>query len=602
VALALAFGLGAQAPAQVDQLPRGGDVVDAPAIGPGLCLHNLFQTNMVLQRERPIQIWGWATPGASVAVALGDEERGVVAGADRGWSVEFPALAASAEPRAITVESEGQSIRCDNVVIGDIWLLGGQSNMEFPLERVENGELEIVAARYPDLRILTVPEQNGPEPKVGFPRLFEWSDWFGVHFRKGDWDVCSPEVVRELSAIGYVFARRVHMAAGIPIGVIDASRGGTTVETWTPDAVLRALHTPEVDAALAEWDAKVASYDPERDLADQREAYERRVARLRERGEAQPADLTAPTTPRSSPALDPNHPGNCFASMIAPIAGFPVKGAIFHQGFNNALQMRGEVLYSQVFPAMIRAWREAFGDPTMPFGIISLCTEGPPQTRDNYLEMMWNTGIYIRAAQYRTFLDLRDAGDSQIGFASSFDMRRPWYHPQQKLPVGERISRWALATQYGFGERIPWTPPRCTEVRAEGSSITLRLDHEVEPIDGGSIVGFAIAGVDRRFQPADAQWFVRGKDARGEPQFDRSALVLTSPLVPEPQHFRYAWGRNPMANLFATGHHDLPFATQRSDDWEMHAVPLESASRATLRREDVRRRLAECEAFLDEQR
>ena len=152
-------------------------------------------------------------------------------------------MPANSAPQKLTVQGKDKTLTLENVLVGDVWILGGQSNMEFPLSRIENGNLEIVSANYENIRILTVPSQNGPDNKQGFPRLHEWSGWFGRHFRKGDWDVCSPDIVRELSAIGYVFARRIHMASQVPIGVIDVSRGGTTVETWTPDPVLRKIDT-----------------------------------------------------------------------------------------------------------------------------------------------------------------------------------------------------------------------------------------------------------------------------------------------------------------------------------------------------------------------
>ena len=139
----------------------------------------------------------------------------------------------------MTIRGQGETLVLENILVGDVWLLGGQSNMEFELAKVENGSLEIISANFPEIRILTVPYGQGPEFKPSFARLEEWSSWFGRHFRKGDWDVCSPETVRNLSAIGYVFARRVHKASNVPVGVIDASRGGTTVETWTPLPILR---------------------------------------------------------------------------------------------------------------------------------------------------------------------------------------------------------------------------------------------------------------------------------------------------------------------------------------------------------------------------
>ncbi|MEZ5963672.1 MAG: hypothetical protein R3F56_07480 [Planctomycetota bacterium] len=593
------------------------DVIDVPAVGEGLCVHNLFQSNMVLQRDRPIRIWGWAAAGEPVTVSFEREEKATQAAADRSWSVTLAARPASTTPAVMTVAGSDRTLTLDNILVGDVWLLGGQSNMEFPLERVDNGWLEIVAARFDGIRILTVPAPQGPEARVGFPRLFEWSGWFGRHFRKGDWDVCRPEVARELSAIGYVFARRIHMATKMPIGVIDVSRGGTTVETWTPEAVLRDLHTPQVEALLTDWDARVAAWDAEKDLAQRRRDFEARVKTRKERGEAIPDDWQAPDDLRPGPAWDQNRPGTCYSAMIAPVAGLAVKGAIFHQGYNNALGggTAGAALYQQIFAPMIRAWRTAFGDPDLPFGIIALCTDGPRQTRDNYVELMLDDGVYIREAQYRTFLDFCAQGDANVGFASSYDQRRSWYHPQSKIPVGERISRWALATQYGLEKQIRWRPPVCERMEAVDGTLVLHMDGEVAAADpNAAIEGFAIAGEDRRFQPAEAEWLVTGRGSDNRPQRDRRVLVLRSPHVPAPVHFRYAWGRNPMGNLQSADHNDLPFATQRSDRWPMENVPLGvlgdepvadgRASRARirdqLRREDLRRRVAEAKALLEE--
>ncbi|MBT5377430.1 MAG: hypothetical protein HOL08_00100, partial [Opitutae bacterium] len=243
-------------------MPRE-DVVEVPAIGEGLCVHNLFQSNMVLQRDKPVAIWGWANPGEKVSVSFGGQtqsDKASIGLEDRIWKVTLPAMTANSEPQTLTVKGEDQTLTLENVLIGDVWILGGQSNMEEPLNNVENGKLEIVSANYPGIRILTVPAQNGSDFKWGFARLHEWSNWSGRHFRKGDWDVCSPEIVRELSAIGYVFARRLHMAAQVPIGVVNASRGGTTVETWTPTPVLKKIDTPEVKNLLADWDKKVTEF------------------------------------------------------------------------------------------------------------------------------------------------------------------------------------------------------------------------------------------------------------------------------------------------------------------------------------------------------
>ena len=614
--LLLTVVVGTTLAAPKKEMPKE-DVIDVPAIGQGLCVHNLFQSNMVLQRDKPVAIWGWATAGEKVTVSFANQTQTATADKDRAWKVMLTAMPANAQPQKMTVQGKDKTLTLENILVGDIWVLGGQSNMEFPLANVENGALEIVSANFPGIRILTVPGQNGAELKQGFPRLYEWSGWSSRHFRKGDWDVCSPDTVRELSAIGYVFARRLHMASQIPIGVIDTSRGGTCVETWTPDPVLRKIDTPQVKAKLADWDQKVSQYDAKKDLEDQVKRHHEWVARMTKEGKEIPADRKVPTELRPGPAADMNRPGNCYASMIAPIAGMSVKGAIFHQGYNNCFDgSEGGLMYYHVFPKMITAWRAAFNDPEMAFGILSLCTEGKRQTLDDYVELMANAGPHVREAQYKTFLDFYKAGDKNIGYASTFDLRRRWYHPQLKIPAGERIARWALATQYGFSKQLQWKPPMLKEMKVEEGQIVLQMDEAVSNVDdGGPIEGFAIAGEDKKFQPAEASFLVKGKDAKGKGQEDKTAIVLKSALVPKPVHYRYAWGRSPMGNLQATGNTDVLFATQRSDTWSMNDIyealtgkkakeagtldrPEHNEFRKARQAEDMRRRLAEAQDLI----
>lgn len=557
------------------KMPRE-DVVDVPAIGEDLCVSNVFQSNMVLQRDKPISIWGWADAGEKIVVSIGDNEQTTTAADDRTWKVTLPEMSVNSKPQSMTIKGDEKTLTLNNILIGDVWVLGGQSNMEFPLDRIENGQLEIVSANFPNIRVLTVPAMNGPDKKPGFARLHEWSDWFGRHYRKGDWDECSPEIARELSAIGYVFARRIHMASQVPIGVIDASRGGTTVETWTPNEELRNIDSPQLKNLLQEWDQKVADWDAQADLDRRKTSYHQKVERFRKEGREMSPNETEPTDLRPGPAMDQNRPGNCYASMIAPLEGLQIKGAIFHQGYNNCFNgTQGTIMYRHVFPQMIASWRAAFNDPDMPFGILSLCTEGPVQTLDNYCEMMANPGPFIREAQYQTFLDLYKAGDKHIGFVSTYDLRRRWYHPQLKIPAGERIARWALATEYGFDRSIRWKPPIVIGMDVKDDHIELQLDEPAGAVDnGGPILGFAVAGEDRKFHPATAKHLVTGKNDRGQSQTNKKVLQLSSPMVPSPQHYRYAWGRSPLGNLQAERNTDIPFATQRSDDWPLENVPL----------------------------
>ena len=606
----------ASAAAEEKAMPKE-DVVDVPAIGEGLCVSNIFQSNMVLQRDKPVSIWGWAATGEKVTVSFAGQRQVATADNNRAWRVTLTAMPANSAPQKLTVRGRDKTLTLENVLVGDVWLLGGQSNMEFPISRVENGSLEIVSANFPNIRILTIPTAEGPKAARGFARLHEWSGWFGRHFRKGDWEVCSPQTVPELSAIGYVFARRVHMAAQVPIGVIDVSRGGTTVETWTPAPVLTRMDVPQVKDLLADWQERVDEWDAQADLQNRIKRHQDRVKSMKEQGEEIPADRTVPTDLRPGPAKDHNRPGNCYAGMIAPIAGLSIKGAIFHQGYNNCFNgTPGAIMYRHVFPEMITAWRSAFNDPELPFGILSLCTDGKVQTREDFTAMMSNTGPYIREAQYQTFLQFYEAGDKNIGFVSTYDLRRRWYHPQLKIPAGERIARWALATQYDMAQQVDWRPPMLKEMSVENGSIVLKMDRAVGAVDNGlPIEGFAIAGKDRKFHPADATYLVIGKDDRGRPKKDMSALVLTSPMVLEPIHYRYAWARNPMGNLQAQHNTDIPFATQRSDEWPLENVPLDVLGeempaqidrgqrrriQEALQREDLRRRVMEAKALISE--
>jgi len=587
----------------------GKDIPAVPAITQGLSLLNLFQSNMVLQREKPITIWGWAEPGEDVSVLFGGQTQTAKAGADRSWKVIFPAMPATADPMQMTIKGTNATLAFDNILMGDVWVMGGQSNMQEPLRNLENGAMEIASANFPKIRLLTVPTLLDNKEKKNFPRRQKDKQ------PDGEWDICSPQTVPEFSGIGYVFARRIHMASQIPIGVIDASHWGTLVEGWTPLSVVKSMDSDVVRALLSDWDKKVAAWDPKKELENQIKQHEQKMAELKKQGK--PSNEPPPSKPVGAPIDNQNYPGNCYASMISPIAGLAVKGAVWHQGYNNA-RPDAETFYYQVFPKMIASWRAAFNDAAMPFGIISLCTDNPPQNLDNYLECMMDFGIYVREAQYKTFLDFYKAGDKNIGYASSYDHRRAWWHPEMKIPAGERIARWAMATQYGVNS-VSWKPPMTTKVEPKDNTLILNFDSDVASLNSEAIAGFSIAGKDGKFQPAQAEYLVTGKDNNGKPQHNWKALVLSHPLVPNPIHYRFAWGRNPVGNLRMVYIKDIPLEAQRSDTWKVadmyenytgkkSAVPglvnggeAEELKKA-LKAADLERRIFEAQAFLDSQK
>lgn len=346
----LTFSMHAQ---ETPKLVKGEDFIVKPAISKKLCVSNVFQNGMVLQRDKPVHIWGWASQGEKITVNFAGNTADTTAGDDRAWRVELPALTANDKPQKLTVKGKSDTLTLDNILIGDVWVLGGQSNMEFELAKVENGNLEIISANYPEIRILTIPYGEAPvEHDKSFPEIYQYSSWFGRHFKKGSWDVCTPEIAKDLSAIGYVFARRIHKASGVPIGVIDASRGGTTVETWTPLAHLRKMDSEPTKALMTKWDEDVKNWDPKADLENRIIKNREWVKRQTDAGKPVPEDRkNDPTDLRPGPIANHNHPGSCYGAMIAPLQGLSIKGAIFHQGFNNAFGgQQGIDMYTDVFP------------------------------------------------------------------------------------------------------------------------------------------------------------------------------------------------------------------------------------------------------------
>ena len=244
-----------------EKMPRE-DVVDVPAIGEGLCVSNVFQTNMVLQRDKPVNVWGWAEPGEKVTVSFAGQRVEAKAAEDRSWTVTLEPMPADSTPQ--TMKIEGESASTD----------AGEHPRRRRLDpgrpeqhgiRTQQGRRRRTGDRFGELpanpAVDACRRARASIPSRALNVLHEWSSWSSRHFRKGDWDVCSPETVKEFSAIGYVFGRRLHMATQVPIGLIDASIGGTTVETWTPDAVLRKIEGRETKDKLQEWEDKIASYD-----------------------------------------------------------------------------------------------------------------------------------------------------------------------------------------------------------------------------------------------------------------------------------------------------------------------------------------------------
>jgi len=350
--------------------------------------------------------------------------------------------------------------------------------------------------------------------------------------------------------------------------------GGTTVEAWLKPETLAEM--AENSSLLKQWNDKVAAYNPEEDLKTQIKNWEKNsAARIKEGQEPEPK----PVQPSPSPALDRNFPGSSYTGMVAVIAGLTVRGVVFHQGYNNALDDSRPKLYALNFKALIADWRNIFNDKSLPFGIIEFSAGGEPQTLDNYELRMIDPSPYIREGQFRAFMDLPNTG-----FVCSHDQQVNWYHPQKKVEAGERMARWALSTQNGFD--LGWEPAICTGIERLKDRIIVTFSKEVKSSDDRPIEGFSIAGSDGHFFPSKAA-YLKTPNEKGQPVQDKKRIEVWNNLVIDPVEVRYAWARNPLGNLVNNDNRIIPVPLFRSDKWDYPEAPYlpdeYAAHRASLK-------------------
>lgn len=522
--------------------------------------HHIFDNNMVLQRDQPVKIWGWSNPSEQIKIEFGGQVKSTNANQQGEWFTYLDPMIANAKPQNMKVSGKVDSVVFTNVLVGDIWVLGGQSNMEMDLSRIFHGDAEVLSAHYPNIRLMTIPSSVGQLPKKDYERINEYDSWNDRYDKKGYWFACSPSTVATFSGLGYVFGRRIHMASQIPIGLIDASLGGTTIEAWLSPSTLKKM--PENNSLLKQWNDKEAAYDPEEDLKTKIKNWEKRSLVLKSQG-LEPAPK--PVAPSLKPSLDRNFPGASYMGMVAIIGGLTVKGVVFHQGYNNALGDSRPALYAANFKALIHDWRALFGNNNLPFGIMELSAGGEPQTLDNYELRMLDPAPYIREGQFNAFRDV-----SNTGFVAAYDQQVNWYHPQKKAEVGERMARWALSTQYGF--KLGWEPAICKNIERLKDRIIVTFSKEVKSSDDRPLEGFSIAGADRHFYPAKAE-YVKVENEKGQKVNDKKRVVVWNDFVADPVELRYAWARNPLANLVSDADRIIPVPLFRTDHWDYPDAP-----------------------------
>ena len=521
-------------------------------------LHGMFSSNMVLQREKPIMVWGWAEAGQKVSVKFGEEKAEATAGADKGrWEVTFPARPANATAQKLTVACGGKTIEMDNIVIGDVWVMNGQSNMALELSKVYESDLEIATSDLPLLREVRVNPNEWETLQEDMPA----SCLTG-------WRVSSPKTAGSFSAIGYAFAARLQRVLQIPIGIIDNARGGAAIESLTPRQMF--AKDPLAAKYLASVDKRMAEFDPAKLLEQNRQ---RELEKAQAKGASQDKPSKKATAEGlkswSVPGRSPNDAAACYNGMFGAFKGLNIKGVLFHQGFNNAMGSSARPKrYRILLKLMIEGWREDFRDAKLPVGVIEFCAGGTTQSTDNFELCDADPASYIREAQRLGVADLKDPEHTE--FITGHDEQVPGLHPLKKLVHGARAARWALKAVYG--KKIEWDTANLVSAQREGDQMVLTFDKAVMPDDMSLVPeGFSIADKTGKYYLAHASY-----PFKGEPSFwssvskncEPTKIRVWSPLVKEPVAVRYAWARSPIGNLKVNGKPWQPLQSFRTDTWD----------------------------------
>lgn len=479
--------------------------VSVSMAGAEVRLPSIFGNQMVIQQGRPVSVWGWAEPGEAVTVTLGESRGSAKADESGRWRVTLPPRDADVdrEPLQLTVAGSN-TIVLDDVLVGEVWLCGGQSNMQWTVSQSADPAEEIAAADHPKIRLFTVNRVVAQDPATDVT---------------GNWQVCSPQTVGQFSAVGYAFGRQLHQAKDVPVGLVSSNWGGTPAEAWTPRATLEAI-LPQAVARYTEAREKYpeAAARHEAALA----AWQEQVKQAEADGKPAPKKPKAPQDPDKSP----HAPGVLYNGMIAPLASFGLRGAIWYQGESNAGRAAE---YEGLLTAMIQSWRDNFENPELAFGIVQLANFMAPQTDAN------DPGgwAHLRDAQRRVAANVPRTGLAviiDIGEAKDI-------HPKNKQDVGRRLAAWALHDIYGHEDVVAKGPEFAGMTRRD-QALVVTFHHATGlQVKGDRPTGFVIAGDDGKFVFANAA-------------IEGESIVLSHPDVPQPTQARYGWASNPACNLY----------------------------------------------------
>jgi sialate O-acetylesterase len=516
-------------------------VVIAFAVSPAradVALHPLFTDHMVLQRATSIPVWGTADPGETISVRLQRRtpewiESNVaetVADSSGAWKAFLP-LPFSFGPYTMTVEGKNK-LTLSDVLIGEIWICSGQSNMEWKVYQSFEPQAVIDNSANPMIRLFTVQRATASEPQKTV--------------KTTGWHECGPSSVRNFSAVGYFFGRDLQKALNIPVGLIHTSWGGTPAQAWTSKESLVAV------PALKHYHERLARAVGEFQSGTSKEKYEAALkkweddsAKAKEDGKAAPRKPQQP----GDPAKNASSASALYNAMIAPLVPFAVRGAIWYQGEANA---GAAYEYRTLLPVMIEDWRRHW-NYDMPFLAVQLAPF--MKISDKPTESAW---AELRESQLMATKKLPGVGMAVItDVGEENDI-----HPKKKEPVGARLA--LLARRIAYNQPIVANGPTYRGMHVEGDRAVLHFDSVGSGLEcrGDKLNGFTVAGTDHKFVNAQAE--IRG-----------NTVIVSAPGVDKPEAVRFGWANYPVVNLW--NKEGLPATPFRTDDWPGVTAPKPAA-------------------------
>jgi sialate O-acetylesterase len=485
-------------------------------------LPKILSDHMVLQGGKPARIWGWADAGEKVSVELAGEKASAVAGADGKWAVQ---LKVPAKGEGLELKVSGKNaLKVSDVLIGEVWVCSGQSNMEWTVAQSNNPAEEAAAAKFPAIRHFKVPHLTADKPQEDL---------------QGQWVVCSPDTVSAFSAAGYFFGRELHQKLGVAVGLIGTNWGGTPAESWASRDALESYES--LKPLLERWDTQVKAFNPEKAKAD----LDAAVAKWKPLADAaKAAGKPVPQQPRPAgdPATNAHRPANLYNAMIAPLLPLSIKGAIWYQGESNVGRA---YQYRTIFSAMIKDWRKRFDQGDFPFLFVQIAPYNynrSPEADKTPCAELWEAQSFTLDTVPNTGM----AVTTDIGNVMDI-------HPKNKQEVGRRLALWALAKTYGKADLV-YSGPLYKSAKVEGGSIRLAFNHSkgLKAADGKALSHFTVCGEDKKFVPAEAR--IEGDE-----------IVVKAGEVTKPVAVRFAWREDAEPNLVNGA--GLPASPFRTDSF-----------------------------------